>query len=169
MKTQFFSGFLVSLLTLSAVYSAPATTVQSDIFYAISQGSLSKARAWLKVKPDVAVRNAQGQSILTAAVLTRNANLINLFIKAGVAINAVDNAGKTALDYAVETNNMKLARQLVKSGAKLTSALNAERLKSALKSRAVKFFVAGWFFTPFLWIGTYCALSTAADVMVVVS
>lgn len=165
MKTHFFPVFLVSLLMVSAIYSAPATTTQSDIFYAISQGRVSKARAWLKAKPDLAVCNAQGQSVLTFSILTRNLSLINLFVKAGVAINVVDNAGKTALDYAVETNNMKLARQLVKCGAKLTSAVNAERLKSALKSRAAKFFVAGWFFTPFLWIGTYCSLSTAADVM----
>ena len=166
MKIQNFSGFLVGLLMVSAVYAAPAATVQSDIFYAISQGSVSKARTWLKAKPDLSVRNAQGQSVLTVAILTRNYGLINLFIKAGVAVNGVDNAGKTALDYAVETNSSKIARQLIKHGAKVTSEINAERLKSTLKIRAVKFFVAGWFFTPFLWIGTYCALSNASDVMV---
>ena len=159
------SLFLCSVLLSSSLVQSTAQ-VQPDIFQAIASGSLKSIKNALQNSSAVISRNAQGESVLHVAVAQKNLYLISKLIKAGAQINALDAQGKTALDRAVEMKSHKVIYQLVKFGGKVSSEVNAVRLKSIYKARAVKFFVAGWFFTPFLWIGSALAMSNASDVMV---
>lgn len=160
----------VSLVLCSVLFSSSfiqsTAQVQPDIFQAIASGSQKSIKAALQTASAVTSRNASGQSVLHLAVAQRNCNLILTLIRAGAQINALDASGKTALDLAVEMKSHKVIYQLVKFGGKVSSEANAIRLKSIYKARAVKFFVAGWFFTPLLWIGTITSMNHASDIMV---
>lgn len=162
------SLFLCSVL-LSSAFVQSKVHVQPDIFQAIAMGSHKAIKNALQTASAVTSRNASGQSVLHVAVAQRNCELIFTLIKAGAQVNALDASGKTALDLAVEMKSHKVIYQLVKFGAKVSSEANAVRLKSIFKARAVKFFVAGLFFTPFLWIGSALAMNNASDVMVLVA
>ena len=162
MNISKFSFYVV----LIGSFAASVQGMQSDVFYDVIRGDKKALNAWLASHPDLTIRNDQGQSVLTFAAMAGNGNVVRLLYKAGALVNTLDHKGKTALDYVVERNNFVMARQLVQYGAKVTSENNALKLKNKFKSRAIKFFVAGWFFTPFLWIGTIFAINDASDVMI---
>lgn len=141
-------------------------SAKNDIFYNISQGNVGKVKSWLKTKPDLKVKNDLGQTVLHAAVLSGNADMVLTLVRAGAPVNALNDKKQTALDTAVIMKNNKVAYQLVKVGGRVTSEDLASKLKNMYKSRALKFFVVGWFLTPLFWIGSVVALAGASDVMV---
>lgn len=81
----------------------------------------------------------------------------------GANVNALNAKGKTALDIAAERGNFKIARDLVSSGAKVTKKSNAAFLVKKFKSRALNFFISGFFVTPLLWIGSIVSLNKASS------
>ncbi len=96
---------------------------------------------------------------LISAVRFKNKNRVKELLTSNkVDVNALYN-GQTALDVAVDCRCTKIAKVLMDSGAKVTTIENAKALRRMFKKRAVNFFVAGFFFTPWLWIGSFCALS----------
>ncbi len=157
-KTFFFA---VNFLAISSICLA-----QSAIFHNIAQGNKKAVKAWIKSKPDLSIMNDQGQTILHAAVMTGDLLMVKTVLKSKIAINILDKQGKTALDRAVIMHNNKMAYQLVKVGGRVTSEDLAWKLKSIYTSRALKFFVVGWFLTPLFWIGSVVALAGASNVMV---
>lgn len=156
----------VNLLFLFFVISTMFISAKNDIFYDISKGKVSKVKSWLKNKPDLTVKNELGNSVLHAAVLSGNGDMISILVRAGAQVNALDAKKQTALDSAVIMHNNQMAYQLVKFGGRVTSDSLACKLKSMYKSRAIKFFVVGWFLTPLFWIGSAVALCKASDVMI---
>ncbi len=158
------SLFLCSMLLVSSFVQP--TKVHLDVFQAISYGSNKDLKIALQESSAILSRNGVGQSVLHVAVAQGNRELIGKLIKAGAQVNALDGSGETPLDLAVKMKNHNIIYQLVKFGGKVTSEINALRLKSIYKSRATKFLIAGIFFTPFLWIGAALALGNASDVMV---
>ncbi len=161
-------NLLVLGLLLSATALVQSTAqVQPDIFQTVATRNHKAFNNCLKTSPSAILsRNALGQSVLHVAVAQKNLNWIIKLVRSGAQVNAVDAQGKTALDLAVEMKSHKIIYQLVKFGAKVNKEINAVRLKCIYKARAVKFFVAGWFFSPFLWIGSIFAMNNASDVMV---
>lgn len=158
--------FFILFAVAGSVVQAKPQVIQSDIFQAIASGSQKAIKTALQMPSAVTSRNYVGQSVLHVAVGQGNRSLIFTLIKAGAQVNALDASGKTALDLAVEMKSHKVIYQLVKFGGKVSSEANIVRLKSIYKARAIKFFVAGWFFTPLLWIGTITSMNHASDVMV---
>ena len=159
---KFYLVFLISVFAVASMFAS----AKNDVFYEISKGSVGKIKSWLKTKPDLTVRNALGMSVLHAAVLSGSSDMVAMLVRSGAVVNALDSKGQTALDSAVIMHNNKIAYQLVKFGGKVTSEGLACKLKSMYKSRAIKFFIVGWFFTPLFWIGSAFALGNASDVMV---
>ena len=86
--------------------------------------------------------------------------------KSYIQINELNDENKTVLDIAVERRYNKLARYLLKQGGRVTTNTHASLLINHLSSRALGFFIAGWFFNPWLWIGTATSLSKQSLVMV---
>ena len=103
---------------------------------------------------------------LFAATANGKQQEVKKILSKGVDINALNAQGKTALDVAVERNHFKVARELVYRGAKVTTEKNAFLLKRKFEKRGRNFFIAGWFFTPLLWIGTFTSFSHASDVLI---
>lgn len=132
------SLFAVALVVVLAVQAKPQI-VQPDIFYEIKKGNFRAVKAWLKTKPDLSVKNEQGQSLLMVAVENKKSNIIKILIKAGVDLNYVDQVGKTALDLAVEQQNHSIAITLFKKGATVVSIHNLQILKRWQKNRGFWF------------------------------
>lgn len=100
----------------------------------------------------------QAAQTLISAVRCKDKNRVKELLASNkVDVNALYK-GQTALDVAVDCGSTKIAKTLMRSGAKVTTMENALALRRMFKMRAVKFFVAGFFFTPWLWIGSFCAL-----------
>lgn len=96
---------------------------------------------------------------LINAVKCKDKNYVKELLASNrVDVNALYN-GKTALDIAVDYGFKKIAKILMKHGAKVTTMENAQALCKMFKMSAVHFFIAGFFFTPWLWIGSFCALN----------
>jgi len=87
--------------------------------------------------------------------------------KTRYGINSLNAQNKTALDVAAEHGYFPIARDLMSHGGQVTSEKNALYLKDNLKNRALKFFVFGWFFTPFLWFGSVASLNKASNLYVI--
>jgi hypothetical protein len=170
MKINLYSFFMAMFLASSTIYSNQL--VQNDIFYEIAQGNKKAVKAWLKIKPDLSIKNEQGRSVLTVAVLCSDHKIAKMLVKAGVAINAIDASGKTALDHAVENGSVKVVYDLIKKDGKVTTADNLYRLKSIIKDRshsllmrfAVLFFVGGVLFIPL----AICAFALCVGPMVMI-
>lgn len=158
-KSFFFMVFVLA----ASVFQAKSPVYQLDIFYEISKGNVKAVKAWLDLQQDISVKNDQGQSLLHAAVLAKNRKIIKMLVKAGVAVNALDVAEKTALDYAVELNQNSIAFKLVKNKAKLTTLNNQELLKQMYKKRYKRLC---WVFGSFLafgfalWLGGLIIINT---------
>lgn len=131
--------FMVFALTGSVV-QAKSPVVQTDIFYEISQGNAKAVQTWIKSKPDLAVKNAQGQSVLHAAVLEGNRKMVKMLVKAGLQINALDMQGKTALDLSVEQKHVKITYDLVKKKALIACAANEKPLKKLIVKRMTRLY-----------------------------
>ena len=146
MRINILSLFLVNFLTVCSIYSTN-TTVQSDIFYEISQGNLKAVKKWVSSKPDVSVCNDQGQSVLTAAVLTGSYNMVKAVLKSAVDINMLDQKGKTALDWACDYGYEKIVLMFVKKGAKVTNQDSLQQAKLIVLGYSQKiirrFFIMG--------------------------
>ena len=123
--------FIVFALAGSAVQAKPQI-VQSDIFYEISQGNTKAVKAWLKLKPDLSVKNAQGQTLLHAAVFADNRKMVKMLVKAGVLVNALDAAGKTALDLSVESGHEKTTFYLVQKKAQVSNHDNLVQVQAMI-------------------------------------
>lgn len=96
--------------------------------------------------------------MLIDAVRCKNKNRVKELLSSNkVDVNALYQ-GRTALDVAVDCRVTKIAKILMKHGAKVTTQENALALRRMFKMRSAKFFVAGFFFTPLLWIGSLLAL-----------
>lgn len=96
--------------------------------------------------------------LITAVKCKDKGRVQHLLTYNKVDVNALYK-GRTALDVAVDHGATKIAKVLMKHGAKVTTEENALALRRMFKMRAVNFFVAGLFFTPWLWIGSFIALS----------
>jgi hypothetical protein len=116
----------------ASVIQAKSPVYQSDIFYEISQGNIKAVKAWVKLKPDLSLKNAQGQTVLHAAVFAGNRNMVKILVKAGVEVNALDNAGKTALDLSVEQGYEKLIFHLVKKKAQVSNHANLIQVQALI-------------------------------------
>ena len=101
---------------------------------------------------------AAENTALFGAVKRCNISKIKSLVKNGAELNALNESGKTVLDIAVEKRSKKIARYLLRQGAKVTTKENAQSLREFLKGRAIGFFIGGWFI-PFMWIGSYFAIS----------
>lgn len=158
MKSKLVLFSMVSFLAISVIQAKQV--VQSDIFYEIAQGNKKAIKSWLKSKPDLSIRNSEGQTVLVVAALTGQREVVKMLVKAGAVVNAIDNVGKTALDHAVEFGHVKMICDLVKQGGKVTTSDNLYHLKSVMKDRAVSlivrfgllFLMGGIIFMPISWL-----------------
>ena len=135
------SIFLCTLAFAGAVVQAKTSTfapVQSDIFYEIARCNNKAVKAWIKSKPDLSICNQQGQSVLTAAVLTGNFRVVLAVLRTKVDVNAVDNQGKTALDYAVQHHYDKIVCKLAYRKAQVTSSEATEYVQKVVHPKYKK-------------------------------
>lgn len=100
-----------------------------DIFYEISKGNRKAVNAWARSKPDTAIRNEQGQSVLHAAVLVGDKSTVKAILKSNVDVNMLDKSGTTALDHAIDYGQRAIVLELIKHKAKVTTVENAEFVK----------------------------------------
>jgi uncharacterized membrane protein len=137
MKINIRPFFMAIFLASSTIYSNQL--IQNDIFYEIAQGNNKAVKAWLKTKPDLSIKNEQGQSVLHVAALRGDRNLVKMLIKAGVVINAIDASGQTALDLAIKHFcNQAIVFDLVKKGGKVTNAIYLQKIKAIFVERSKK-------------------------------
>ncbi|MBP7854329.1 ankyrin repeat domain-containing protein [Candidatus Babeliales bacterium] len=132
MKSLNMVFFASSLLV--AMYAQ--SVASSDIFQAIEQGDKKAVKAWIKSKPNLSIKNGNGQTLLGAAVCAGKRSIVKSLIKAGADVNALDSASKTALDHAVENKLGKVAFMLIQHKAHVTSDVNLQRLKELCGSKA---------------------------------
>jgi len=107
---------------------------------------------------------------LFAAVASGNRKAVKNILSsrnARYGVNSLNAQNKTALDVAAERGYFAIARDLMSRGGQVTSEKNAIFLKDNLKNRALKFFVFGWFFTPFLWFGSVASLNKVSNLYVI--
>lgn len=127
---------MVSFLAVSLVHAKSLVQpVQSDIFYEIEHGNKKSIKTWLKSKPDLSIKNAQGQSVLHGAVVTGNYKLVVAILRSKIDLNLLDNQGKTALDYAVEHKFDKIVAKLARYKAQVTTPEAAEYVLNITKSK----------------------------------
>lgn len=106
---------------------------QNVAFDAVVQKDIPSLRKILQKNTQVTQINNDGQTILHVAVLSNNAQMVNIILKSGlVNINQLDKYGKTAMDYAVEYAYNKMIRKLYKYKAKVTSQDNALYAKKVI-------------------------------------
>jgi hypothetical protein len=135
--------FLLISLVWTSLLCAKSATVPTDIFYAVKKGDVKAVKAWITTKPDLAIKNDQGQSLLTLAVASSRERIVNLLLKAGAQLNVPDKHGKTVLDYALEHNQPKIAKLLVRHAGVAMVESNKELLEKMLNkphSKVVKVF-----------------------------
>lgn len=131
-------SFFIAIIASSAIFAQPVATKQinNNLFAAVETGNRKAVKKIISNK-----KNKQH-------------------------INALNDQHKTALDIAAEHGHIKIAQDLISRGGQVTSEKNANFLKDNLKTRALKFFVLGWFLTPFLWIGSVTSLNKASNLYV---
>lgn len=104
------------------------------------------------------------QANIFNAIRNGNTSAVKAWLKSTADYSIRNEKGQTALDVAVQCNNKSIVYQLVKSGVAVTSEVNALKAKNVCKGRAFKFFIAGWVFTPFLWIGSFFAIDNMSKI-----
>ena len=81
--------------------------------------SLEGVKIFLATGIDVNTRYKNGMTVLmSAAIISRNNEVIKTLIAAGADVNARNKYGKTALDYAKDNHNSAVAETLIAAGAK---------------------------------------------------
>ena len=108
------SAFVLATCTAFDLYS-------KDIFTYIENQDNKMIKKWLKLKPDAGIKNAEGQTVLHAAVATGKCNIVRSMLVLGVEVNARDNAGNTALDIAADFGFSDVVLELVNQNAKVTT------------------------------------------------
>ncbi len=131
-KLQFF--LCISILMNASIFQA------IDIFHAISRGNIKTVNAWVKLNSNLSICNEQGQSVLHAAVLANNKNIVKLLLKSSINVNEIDKKGKTALDYAIDYGYESIVLELGKHKAKVTTEQNAEFVKILLENEPTGLF-----------------------------
>jgi len=124
-------------MSLSAALNIQAV----DIFHAIKQYDLKSVRLWVKSSSDTTICNAEGQSILHAAVLTGKNRMVKAILKSGVEVNNLDRAQKTALDYAAEYSYENISLRLIQHKAKVTRQDNAAYIQHMFQNKSLLLFV----------------------------
>ena len=69
------------------------------------------------------MKDDYGLTVLHAAGVSRNLDLVNYLVENGCDINAQDEDGKTVLAHAVEESSPQFVSGLIKLGAKVTPAI----------------------------------------------
>lgn len=117
-------------VVLCSLFLASASISQSvDIFHEISKGSYKAIHLWVRSKPDLSIRNAQGQSILHMAVLSGKKKMVSYILRHRFDVNALDNNRKTALDVAIDHGNKDIIFELVYKKALVTTIDNQKYLE----------------------------------------
>jgi ankyrin repeat protein len=130
-------SIFILLACSTAIAHAKQPSVPTDIFGAIAQQKTDNVRVWLRKTPKLELTNQQGQTLLHAAVDAGNARMVFLLVKAGVQVNAVDLAGKTALDYALEQKKSRMARYLIKNHGTINVPANQFDLEKMEKKNKI--------------------------------
>lgn len=132
-------------VVLCSLFLASASISQSvDIFHEISKGNYKAIHLWVRSKPDLSIRNAQGQSILHMAVLSGKKKMVSYILRHRFDVNALDNNRKTALDVAIDHGNKDIIFELVYKKALVATIDNQKYLEFLFqdqKNRFKRFFL----------------------------
>ena len=91
---------------------------------------------------DFNIRNQKGQTIIHAAVLKNNLDLIRVMEKLGVDINAADNEGLTSLHLAsMKAHNIEVLKLLTELGAdtSLKTSFGESTLELAMENELLPY------------------------------
>ena len=124
---------------LCSLFLASASISQSiDIFHEISKGNYKAVKSWVKSKPDVSIRDGQGQSIVHAAVVAGDIRTLGYLLSCKPDLSLVDNAGKTALDVAIDHGNEGIIFKLVYKKALVSTVDNKKYVEILYKNKFQK-------------------------------
>ncbi len=154
----------LQVLFCSVLLMSASISQSIDIFREISQCRYRAVNNWIKSKPNLLIRDQQGQSILHAAVLTGRKNMVSLVLQYRVDINALDNHGKTALDLAIESastkEDTKIILMLLSKHGRVTSSTNALYAKDVVETKSYHYFIGA--------VCTFFLLPTLIPVVLVI-
>ena len=95
-------------------------------FNAVKTGIIAETSQFVNNKGFIENKNVKGQTTLMFALEDNRAEIIDLLIKNGAAVNNNDdNEGKTALFYAIEKNDLSLVKILHARGADINIKCNS--------------------------------------------
>lgn len=116
------------------------------------------------VLPKSNVATESSKNLLITSIKQHNIRAVDKILsKKCVYINQLDENNQTVLDVAIKYSNKKIIRKIAHKGGLVTTQKNANYLHSMFSQRAFNFFIAGWIFTPFLWIGSAVSLNKSAQ------
>lgn len=92
----------------------------TPIHVAASEGNVKFCEALLKIEQvDPRMHTKSDQTVLHLATIGGYLNVLELFFKYPIDINAKDNLGKTALHYAAQKDHMEIVQALLKKSANI--------------------------------------------------
>ena len=128
---------MTKLLKIMCVLGLMATSMlqSMDVFYHISHGNYTQVEQWIKSGlHDHSVVDLRGNTIVHAAVLTEDVDMLNIVLSAWVNLKAVNNAGQSALDLADKLGNKAIIKALVDKKASMAKIKNREQIKKMCKN-----------------------------------
>ncbi len=148
-----------SHVLLCSLFLVSASISQSvDIFYEIAKGHHKAVKQWRDTKPDVSIRDEQGQSIVHAAVQTGDLHMVKLILSCHGDVNILSKAGQTALDLAIDYGNKDIIFALIYKKALVTTLDNQKYVQALFEEIKNNFiyrltrFIVGAFVAVILYI-----------------
>jgi hypothetical protein len=113
------------LVSCRASLDVPMYDGKTALHLAAMDAKTGMVRALLAAgaRTDFADREGNFTPLMLAAAYTKDAQVVNLLIDAGVSIEARDKTGMTALDYAIASKNDEAAKKLTAAGAKTSKVV----------------------------------------------
>jgi ankyrin repeat protein len=98
----------------------------TDMHAAAMQEDSNIIDVLIELGVDVELKNSEGYTALTQAVIVGNIDMINHLLDIGADINVIDKYGRTALEIAVTSNEQQAFESLVERGADVNAANGLE-------------------------------------------
>jgi ankyrin repeat protein len=112
-----------ALLAAGADVNAVCKSGEFVLFWALSSGSVACCQAIIDAGADIQLRNIFGRNVLMSCVSVDNSpeDVVELFIRSGVDLEAQDHQGSTALMLASRSASHNIIRMLLDAGASIDS------------------------------------------------